>query len=306
MFRCQLNQKRIIIAASVCTIILYLLWFDTTETRSSSELHEAYDFDTHFTFSKSSSNFLSFPLGTKGVILNIGSHDDPPESSRDDIVVIAVEPDVRTINKFISRVGTKNRLYVIPCALSSETGFFTMFKYNNGESTSLAQTTNEDLWNLRSMKNEEGEVAGEPFHVPVLTLKMLLDAIPPEIDIIHIKVDAQGFDLSIISSASHSLNRVLSFCTEIAIFGKASYADVKNDIILHWLPWWKQAGQQFEPLTQAKFFFAMYPSGRYGSTLGALAVEGNASWRNKNWTSVHWSADEAYKIATACKRCFCT
>jgi hypothetical protein len=167
-------------------------------------------------------SYLKLPPGVKRVIINVGSNLQPPVPKEDDIAVIAVEPMLATA----ARIPKHERVFVVTAAVSNVVGFASFFSYNfNGESSSLAQMREEDAaapsgWWAADNLREKG-YAPVSF-VPVLTLRMLLDAIPPEVEILLLKTDMQGFDFTAVSAVgSAALARVRQVYSEVNCHGFA-------------------------------------------------------------------------------------
>lgn len=169
-----------------------------------------------------SSQHLRLPKRIKGVIINIGCHLDPVISDDEEVAVIAFEPSL-DVAKMIK---PRRNLFVIPAAVSSQGGLFTMFRYwHGGVASSLGEAVPDE--EVLKMKG-----AGEPFFVPVVTLKNILEAIPPAVDILHLKTDAQGFDLEVVKSAGPLLSRVFRMCNEVDKYGFQHYVNTHNDLLL--------------------------------------------------------------------------
>jgi hypothetical protein len=147
---------------------------------------------------------FTFPPHIKDVIINIGSFRDPPIPPNDETFVLAVEPILRTA---ASIPPMKNR-YVITAALSATRGFSQMQFLNGGMSSSLSKPLGDFGSEL-----PEGQ---QPFAlVPVLTLADLLRAVPRDVDIVEVIIDAQGHDLAIVKSAGEDIKRVKKLIAEV-------------------------------------------------------------------------------------------
>jgi FkbM family methyltransferase len=167
-------------------------------------------------------NYLKFPPGVKRLIINVGSNLQPPVPKDEDTAVIAVEPMLDTA----SRIPKHPRVFVVTAAVSSAVSIASFFSYNfNGESSSLSQMKDEDKgkatsWWADDKARQEG-YAPVSF-VPVITLRMILDAIPPEMDILLLKTDMQGYDFTAVSAAgSEALARIRQVYNEVNCHGFA-------------------------------------------------------------------------------------
>ena len=152
---------------------------------------------------------LAFPPEVTRVIINVGSSKDPPSPPDDFTAVVAVEPIPATAMAIPRHPLT----YVIVAAISNATGFANFFTYNrNGESSTLADLPEAITKSTHSSKWWAQDKVRPPdvprvLFVPVLTLAMLLEAIPPRVRVAFLKTDMQGFDFTAVSAAGHALRR---------------------------------------------------------------------------------------------------
>jgi hypothetical protein len=136
---------------------------------------------------------FAFPPSVTRVILNVGSSKDPPTPPDDHTAVVAVEPIMATARAIPSHPLT----FVIVAAISNATGFANFFTYNrNGESSTLADLPDAIKLSTHSSKWWAQDKVRPPdvpkvLFVPVLTLAMLLDAVPPHIRVAFLKTDMQ-------------------------------------------------------------------------------------------------------------------
>jgi FkbM family methyltransferase len=151
---------------------------------------------------------LSFPPEAKKLIINVGSNDDPPISSDPSIYTIGVEPVLKTA----ARIKPNPKLFVITAAIGPRQGLAKFFTYaNGGVASSLSEAEN---FNWAYTPDGYPPV----LFVPVITLKTLLEAIPPEIVIVYLKIDAEGWDLDVVESAGDSISRAQTVQTEILCY----------------------------------------------------------------------------------------
>merc|ERR1712060_570154 len=87
------------------------------------------------------------------------------------------------------------------------------------------------------------------FLVSVVSMETLIRSIPPNIDILHLKTDMQGFDFLAVKSAGKALCRIPTLVTELYVNGHAPYEGVENDLELQWKPYMAKMGYN---LTNAK------------------------------------------------------
>ena len=136
---------------------------------------------------------FAFPPSVTRVILNVGSSKDPPMPPDDATAVVAVEPILATA----MAIPPHPLLFVIVAAISNATGFANFFTYNrNGESSTLADLPPAIKHSTHSSKwwaQDKVRPANVPkvLFVPVLTLAMLLDAVPPNVRVAFLKTDMQ-------------------------------------------------------------------------------------------------------------------
>lgn len=164
---------------------------------------------------------FKFPPSIRRIIVNVGSNVAPPMPKEDDIAVIAVEPMLPTA----WAIPKHERVYVVTAAIAGTVGFANFFSYNfNGESSSLTEMVEEDKakssgWWAADTLREKGY---PPVNfVPVLTMRMLLEAIPEELEVILLKTDMQGYDFTAVSTAGDALLRVKQLYSEVNCHGFA-------------------------------------------------------------------------------------
>ena len=180
--------------------------------------------------------FLNLPQNITKIAINVGSNVDPilPDETDESMAVIAIEPILTTA----LNIPKHPRLYVVTAALSDKVGFGVMNVFNgNGMSSSLnrpVDSTRDWVW-----KPDGYNVVDI---VPVLTLQMLLAAVPEHIEILLLKTDMQGNDFSALKSAKSNLRRVKKVQSECWCGGFAHYAGVMNDYHKDFEPYMKGLG----------------------------------------------------------------
>lgn len=174
-------------------------------------------------FSDLNTSMLELPKTTRSIIIDIGPNRTPiiPSATDTTMFVLAFEPLLDAVANIYLKY---DRVLVVPCAVASIAGIRTLRRYNqDGLSSSLSRATLTDL----PFQHPDG--CGQTSIVPVITLKMILQAIPNHIHI-FLKTDAQGFDFDVIQSAGDEIKRVLYMRNEVYTEGYTSYENVNNDL----------------------------------------------------------------------------
>ncbi len=186
---------------------------------------------------------FQLPPEIKRVVINVGSWLDPPVPTEPDMATIAIEPNLNTAYNVRQNNNNHPRVFIVTAAISDRAGFANFFTYNvHGASSSLAPMSEA---NKRSAalplgggwaRDERRETGYPPVaFVPVLTLTQLLDAIPPNVTIVGLKTDMQGFDFVAVSSAGAALRRVEQVFVEMNCHGFAYNPDApQNDYDVVW------------------------------------------------------------------------
>jgi hypothetical protein len=160
---------------------------------------------------------FAFPPGVTRIIINIGSNVDPPMPPDEKTAVVAIEPIPATARA----IPPHPLVFVIIAAISNAAGFANFYTFNrNGESSSLADLPEDVKTSTHSSKwwaRDALRPADVPrvLFVPVLTLSMLLDAVPPHVRVAQLKTDMQGFDFSAVSAAGDALRRAEVVTSEV-------------------------------------------------------------------------------------------
>ena len=152
---------------------------------------------------------FSLPPQVTRVIINVGSSKDPPTPPDDFTAVIAVEPILATAMAIPQHPLT----FVIVAAISNATGFANFFTYNrNGESSTLADlpdaikhSTHSSKWWAQDKYRPEN--VPRVLFVPVLTLAMLLEAVPRNVRVAFLKTDMQCVNPPIPSPCTHTTHK---------------------------------------------------------------------------------------------------
>ena len=233
---------------------------------------------------------FEFPPEVKRVIINVGSWLDPPKPFADDVATIAVEPNLNTAYNVRHEHGHQ-RMWVVTAAVSDRSGFANFYTYNtHGASSSLAAMSEKNKHNsnlpMGGAWAQDGRREGNypPIaFVPVLTLTQLIEAVPPNVTIIGLKTDLQGYDFVAISSAGPALQRVEQIFCEINCHGFTYNPDApQNDYDVVWKDFMPSIGFTLDPTyscgsapaeTNARFFKNGYKGDRdfkwwYGDITG--------------------------------------
>lgn len=101
--------------------------------------------------------------------------------------------------------------------------------------------------------DEYKEAQKKPRHtmqiVPVMPMKMLINAISPEIVIEHLHTDMQGYDFVAVKSAGHALTRIRSVQAEVYT-GPSEYemGNATNSLDNDWKPYMTSLGYKLDKL----------------------------------------------------------
>jgi len=172
---------------------------------------------------------LQLPPVISSVLLNIGSNTQPlnPPAGSNSTAVVAFEPIV------YAQIQPCQRLYVVPAAVSNESGLALMGVYNaNGLSSSLA----EPVGNGRKWQRVIGETSPHKT-VPVVSMYSVLESLRG-VRILLLKTDMQGYDFHALQSAGNKLKSVPYIMAECSVEDTYSYGGVgaANDYCHHHLP----------------------------------------------------------------------
>lgn len=218
---------------------------------------------------------ISLPVGTKKVIINIGSNIDPIVPREGDFSThsLAFEPVVSEL------IQPHPQLSIIPAAVSDASGLLTMNMYNTkGGSLSLAKASSTQHW------NSDPDRGGREKIVPIISFQDVLDSIPLDIEISFIKTDMQGFDFRAVSSVGKSLvsRGVKRLLTEVYLDNRRTHEGVENDFCLHWIQYMRSVG---------------YTIHRLGKALGSDALSNCETAHNQ--TSGLQERDAFWRLASA-------
>ncbi|KAL1523882.1 hypothetical protein AB1Y20_018801 [Prymnesium parvum] len=176
------------------------------------------------------------PANAKRLLLNIGSNVNPilPPDDDEAVITVAFEPVV------FSQITPHKRLYVVPAAVSNESGLTTMVAYNHGLSASLGAPAIRQAA-LETWRSD----APQTVVVPVVTMASVLAGIRGDLAIWFLKTDAQGLDFTILAAAGLALQRIQYVLVEVWLSGVYSYDGPSNDYCQDILPLMLARG--FEP-----------------------------------------------------------
>jgi FkbM family methyltransferase len=179
-------------------------------------------------------------LPAKGVTalhIDFGASLDPllPPASNKSIASIAFEP-VRysAIKHHIGHERHRGRMFVSPAAVAAEDGEQEMGIWHKyGAASSLAKP----VGHFSSTASDSNGKHLSTITVPVLSSRVILDAVPSAIDIWLLKTDMQGFDFKALRGAGEALRRVRYMKTEVWIHNEIVYEGVRNDFCNDFLPY---------------------------------------------------------------------
>ena len=164
------------------------------------------------------------------MIINVGSHDDPPKPTDERTAVIAVEPLVSVANSIPS---IPNR-FIMTAAIADYYGITT---FNHWLHSSSLLDANPETSAAYKNKGEKGA----KMIVPVLPFSALLEGLS-HLECWFIKTDMQHMDLPAIKSAGHLLRNCQWVYSEVQCEGFTYYEGSENDYDEHWLPYMKHMG----------------------------------------------------------------
>jgi len=189
-------------------------------------------------------SILDLPPSTQQVILAIGTNRNPIIPRTVDgpcAVTIAFEPVVPEL------IPAHPQVFVVPAAVSDRASLATMYSLNNnGVSSSLSQPAEASFWNTGN-KNHGIRI------VPVVSMKDVIAAIPPNITISFLQTDTQGHDFNLIKSSIQEIReRGIEFLkTEVWTHNIISYEGVDNDICLLWIDFMAENGYNLMGMNSA-------------------------------------------------------
>lgn len=167
----------------------------------------------------------------KHVILNVGSWRDPVVSADPETYTIAVEALLKTAQA----IKPHPRLFVITAAVADEVGLAPFFAYGDGVPGSSSLSQAKGSW-AGHLDRDVPPVT----YVPLITLRMLIEAIPDNITIILLKTDAQGWDNLVLRSAGDVIARAMSIQCEVMCARNEQYAEAPENS-------WRLINQFLEP-----------------------------------------------------------
>eukprot|EP01062_Namystynia_karyoxenos_P066468 TRINITY_DN60392_c0_g1_i1.p1 TRINITY_DN60392_c0_g1~~TRINITY_DN60392_c0_g1_i1.p1 ORF type:complete len:374 (+),score=104.84 TRINITY_DN60392_c0_g1_i1:87-1124(+) len=185
---------------------------------------------------------LALPPGTRRVLINIGSHVDPPIPPEDelDLAVLAVEPVLQTA----VAITAHPRRLVLAAAISGGPPGVAVMHVLGRDGKQKEQT-----WSSSLSKPAEGADWTGPQRLPqptvVIPLSTLLEAVPSTVTIPLLKLDMQGHDFAAVQSAGPLLRQRCPCLWTETYKGdpeQTSYVGVRNHVTLDWLPFMTQAG----------------------------------------------------------------
>lgn len=195
---------------------------------------------------------LSLPPAIRNVHLQVGPNLSPllPPDGEADTAVLAVEAQPAVAAELTRTVAPRfpGRFFVIAAALAGEAaaGFTSLRVYNElGMSSSLAPARDAAKW--AALDAAAGRPVTPFLHTPVLSLRALLDALPPDVDVPVLQTDAQGYDFVIVRGAGGSLRRARRVRAEVFRGNPEGVlyhlpAGVSNDFDHDWVPYMAAAG----------------------------------------------------------------
>ena len=194
----------------------------------------------------------------KNIVVNIGSNIDPVVSDRADVASVAFEPIV----PHLITAPHRQRLLIVPAAVSSSGGISQMHLYGRSgryvASASSLSTVGDVAKEIFSFSYKNGsfpaaakkkiKMEGTMRTVPLVSMRAVMDAIPPGMQPLFLKTDMQGFDFQAIRSVGADLTRFHYVKNEVDYSGNIAYqtaASTRNDFCLDLLPHMTRLGFRF-------------------------------------------------------------
>jgi FkbM family methyltransferase len=146
--------------------------------------------------------------------------------------VLAFEP----LPSVQSQIPAHDQISLIPAAFSDKSGLTAIYEYGDFHQSSSLAKLSEGLSSIAS--------TGKFYLVPSLSLVDILTSIPREVEIKLVKIDIQGYDFKVVSSAGQALAErgVRRVVTEVYIDNTQAYDGVENDYCLHWRGYMESIG----------------------------------------------------------------
>lgn len=198
----------------------------------------------------SSGATLNLPPAIRRLHINFGPNTSPllPPAGEPATAVLAVEAQLEIASRLRETVARRHhdRFFVIPAALAGEarTGFASLRMYNKaGQSGRLAANRETAKWAAADAGLDR--IGRGIEFVPVLSLKRLLSAVLRDVEIPLLKTDTQGYDFTVIRSASRTALRRVGRVMAEMYRGQGPYAlpeGVSNDLDRDWIPHMRAMG----------------------------------------------------------------
>lgn len=201
---------------------------------------------------------LSFPPAIRKLTIDIGPNTSPLLPPDDDPShgVLSVEANLGICNWLRQEYQVRNhsgRFFIVNTAVSGGELAYSLAAFNfynsDGRSSSLSAAAANDTWADREVFDPSRKKYGPGEHgadfVTVLPLETLLQAIPSAVEIMLLKIDTQGHDFSVITSARvETVRRTLAVKAETYLPESAGkfYRGVSNDLFKDWIPYMKSIG----------------------------------------------------------------
>ena len=199
------------------------------------------------------------------------------------------------------KMKMNERLFISPAAVSASETMMKMWVLEGyGQSSSISKPV------VPIRKSGVFNASAAPVHeidVPVLSLRDILEAVPPSVELWLVKIDTQGNDFTALKAAGAALRRAQYVKSEVWLHGQVSYADVDNDFCADHLPLMTKRGFELQtlvhedtpwtPLARGKHEAKVYCTNEDRSQQGnpggfkdkrGRRHEANAFWRRSNVT----------------------
>lgn len=173
--------------------------------------------------------FLKIPPSFKKIAIEVGANDRNTLDQEylpkhTDTFLLAFEPIVDKYARLMSRFERgadrfqplgyhNNRGMVFPMAVVKPEDEGTMMSFTmsgvDGCSSLMDLDSGAQKWAPWCFDVKEKR------KVPTISLQTVIRLIPSDVEISHLKIDAQGYDLNVLESAGHQMHRIKNVCMEV-------------------------------------------------------------------------------------------
>eukprot|EP01121_Diplochlamys_sp_Union-15-3_P014475 TRINITY_DN4610_c0_g1_i2.p1 TRINITY_DN4610_c0_g1~~TRINITY_DN4610_c0_g1_i2.p1 ORF type:complete len:308 (+),score=45.63 TRINITY_DN4610_c0_g1_i2:139-924(+) len=159
-----------------------------------------------------------FPPAVKRIWFDVGAHKEsmmcrPSLETQDDLGIIAFEPMYDKWGHLFIQ-NRHERLFSIPAAVGTEEGWG-LFRIAATDMCSSLKGVDPNA----NRKDWPGGCTETKFEVkvPIVRLETIINLLPPDMYVEFLKIDAQGADWEVVSSAGNLLSRVNMVVVEVQV-----------------------------------------------------------------------------------------